>query len=48
LVAAPGGKVFWAERSYAFGDEFRDHVEQVIMKKPPNPLAKPFGAFEIG
>lgn len=48
LVGAPGGKQFWAERGYAFGSEFRDHVENVLMKRQPAPEAKPFGAFKIG
>ena len=48
LVSAPGGKEFWAERGYVFGDAFRDHVEQVIMKREPDPRARPLGAFEIG
>ena len=47
LFGSPGGRDFWAERSYVFGEEFRNHVEQVIMKKSPNPAARPFGAFEI-
>ena len=48
LVNAPGGKDFWGERGYLFGDEFRDHVENDIMKRKPNPNAKPMGAFSIG
>lgn len=48
LVGSPGGKQFWAERAYVFGEEFRGHVENVIMKKTPAPEAMPFGAFKIG
>jgi hypothetical protein len=48
LVNAPGGQVFWKERSYLFGAEFRDHVENDIMKRKPHPNAKPLGAFSIG
>lgn len=47
LVSSPGGKLFWAERAYAFGDEFRAHVENVIMKRTPAPEAKAFGVFKI-
>jgi len=48
LVNAPGGKEFWNERGYLFGDMFRDHVENDIMKRTPHPRAKPMGAFSIG
>ena len=48
LVSAPGGRDFWAERCYVFGEAFRDHVESVIMKREPDPRARPLGAFEIG
>ena len=48
LVNAPGGKEFWGERGYLFGDEFRDHVENDIMKRKPDARAKPMGAFSIG
>ena len=48
LVSAPGGKEFWAERGYIFGSDFRDHVENEVMTRAPDPRAKPFGAFDIG
>lgn len=48
LVNAPGGKEFWAERGYLFGDQFRHHVENDIMQRTPHPRAKPMGAFAIG
>lgn len=48
LVNAPGGKEFWAERGYLFGDQFRRHVENDIMRRAPHPRAKPMGAFAIG
>ena len=48
LVSAPGGRDFWAERGYVFGDAFRSYVEDVIMKRAPHPRARPLGAFEIG
>jgi len=47
LVQSPGGQELWAERAYVFGDEFRSHVENVIMKRTPDPKAKPFGAFQL-
>jgi hypothetical protein len=47
LVQSPGGQELWFERAYVFGDEFRSHVENVIMKRTPDPKAKPFGAFRL-
>ena len=47
LVNAPGGKDFWLERGYCFGERFQEHVEQVVMKRKPHPRAKPMGAFSI-
>ena len=48
LTNAPGGKMFWKERGYLFGEEFRRHVEDDLMKRTPHPDAKPMGAFSIG
>ena len=48
LICAPGGRAFWKERSYLFGEEFRQYVESDLMKRPPHPNAKPMGAFSIG
>ncbi len=48
LICAPGGRAFWKERSYLFGEEFRQYVETDLMKRPPHPDAKPMGAFSIG
>ena len=48
LVCAPGGKAFWNERAYMFGDEFRRYIETDLMKREPHPDAKPMGAFPIG
>ena len=48
LVCAPGGKAFWKDRGYMFGDEFRRHIENDLMKREPHPDAKPMGAFPIG
>ena len=48
LVCAPGGKAFWKDRGYMFGEEFRRYVENDLMKREPHPDAKPLGAFPIG
>src|SRR5439155_3149476 len=48
LVSSAGGKAFWKERGYLFGEEFRRHVENDLMKRTPHPDAKPMGAFSIG
>ena len=47
LVCAPGGKTFWKERAYMFGDEFRRYIDNDVMKREPHPDAKPMGAFSI-
>jgi hypothetical protein len=47
LFGAPGGKAFWKERSYLFGEEFRRYIENDLMMRPPHPDAKPLGAFSI-
>jgi len=47
LVGAPGGKAFWKDRAYMFGDEFRRHIEDDLMKREPHPDARPMGAFSI-
>jgi len=47
-VCAPGGKAFWKDRGYMFGEEFRRYVENDLMKREPHPDAKPLGAFPIG
>jgi len=48
LVCAPGGKAFWKDRAYMFGDQFRRYVESDLMTREPHPDAKPMGAFSIG
>jgi hypothetical protein len=48
LVGAPGGKAFWKDGAYMFGDEFRRYIESDLMKREPHPDAKPMGAFSIG
>jgi hypothetical protein len=47
LVLPPGGQAFWKERGYLFGEEFRDHVENDIMRRKPHVSARPMGAFPI-
>lgn len=47
LFGAPGGKAFWKERGYMFGDEFRRYIEDDLIKREPHPDAKPLGAFSI-
>jgi hypothetical protein len=47
LVCAPGGKAFWKERAYMFGDEFRRYIDDDLIKREPHPDAKPMGAFSI-
>ena len=48
LVCAPGGKAFWKDRAYMFGDEFRRYIEDEVIKRQPHPDAKPMGVFPIG
>jgi hypothetical protein len=48
LVGAPGGKAFWRERAYMFGDEFRRYIEDDLIKREPHPDAKPMGVFSLG
>jgi len=48
LLLSPGGRAFWQERGYLFGDEFRGHVEQDLLRRTPHPSAKPLGAFSLG
>src|SRR4030095_2776191 len=47
LVCAPGGKAFWKDRAYMFGDEFRRYIEDDVMKKKPHPDAKPMGVLSL-
>jgi len=48
LVGAPGGKAFWKDRAYMFGDEFRRYIDNDLMNRTPHPDAKPMGAFSLG
>ena len=47
LVLPPDGQAFWQKRGYLFGEEFRDHVENDIMRRKPHVSARPMGAFPI-
>jgi hypothetical protein len=38
LVSSAGGKEFWKERGYLFGQEFRHHVEDDLMKESRIPM----------
>jgi hypothetical protein len=48
LVCAPGGKAFWKDRAYMFGDEFRRYIDDDLIKREPHPDAKPMGVFSLG
>src|SRR5262249_58975748 len=48
LVCAPGGKAFWKDRAYMFGDEFRCYIDDDLIKREPHPDAKPMGVFSLG
>src|SRR5689334_7450247 len=48
LFGAPGGKSFWQNRSYMFGESFRRYIETDLMNRTPHPGARPLGAFSIG
>ena len=47
LFIAPGGRTFWDQRGYLFGDEFRRYVEGDLMKRDPHPEARPMGLFPL-
>lgn len=47
LVIPAGGRAFWRERGYLFGEEFRSYVENAIVTREPHPSAKPLGAFSL-
>jgi hypothetical protein len=46
LLSSPGGKEFWKERGYVFGNEYREYVEKVIMTKKPHPRSQAPGCFQ--
>lgn len=46
LVNTPGGADFWAERSYVFGQEFQDHVADIMQRKP-DLRARAFGVVPV-
>ena len=47
IFSTSGGKEFWNERSYLFGDAFQKYVSEDLMTRTPHPRAKAWGAFEI-
>ena len=47
IFSTPGGKDFWEERGYVFGDTYRAYVDTQILPKDPDPRARPWGADEI-
>ncbi len=47
FYGTPGGREFWKERGYMFGEAYRSYVQTEILQAKPNPKAKPWGAFEI-
>lgn len=47
FFSTSGGKDFWAERSYMFGEGFREFVDREIIPAKPNPEAKPWGAYSL-
>lgn len=46
LVNTPGGAAFWRERGYVFGNDFQDHVVEIMQRKP-DPRAKSFGVIPV-
>jgi len=46
LFGAPGGKAFWKERGYMFGDEFRRYIEDDLIKREPHPDGKATRRFQ--
>ena len=48
FARCPGGRAFWKERAYLFGEDFRRHIEDDLMKRTPHPDAKLMSAFSIG
>ena len=48
FFSTSGGNDFWSERSYMFGEGFRNFVDREIIPAQPNPKAKPWGAYSIG
>ena len=47
FFGTPGGKAFWKERGYMFGDEFRRYIEDDLIKRELHPGARPLGAFSL-
>ena len=47
LFIAPGGRTFWEQRGYLFGDEFRRYIDEDLMKREAHPEARPMGLFPL-
>ena len=47
LPLSPGGKEFWRERGYLFGEAYREYVEGDLILRAPHPDTKPLGAFAL-
>jgi hypothetical protein len=47
IIGTLRGKALWKEQKYLFGEEFRRHIENDPMIRPPQPDPKPLGAFTI-
>jgi hypothetical protein len=47
LYSTAGGKAFWRERGYMFGESFQNFINDDLLKRNAHPGAKPFGAFEL-
>ena len=46
FLSTPGGRQFWEERSYMFGQDFQEHVE-IVLQRDPHPKAKAWGNPDI-
>src|SRR5919204_1023116 len=40
LICSPGGRAFWKERGYMFGEEFRRYIEHDLIQREPHADAK--------
>jgi len=47
FVLSPGGKEFWDERGYLFGDRYSNYIENNLMLREPHPKAKSWGAVKL-
>ncbi|PHS22625.1 MAG: hypothetical protein COA85_11125 [Robiginitomaculum sp.] len=42
-----GGRAFWDDRSYMFGQSFQSFINDDLLKRAVHPNAKPLGAFKV-